>query len=81
MSFVEVKSVNSNLPNLTLLQIFNAGLVHGMLTSSEKEFYAKLGKNEVTQRIVEKQVLEDFAKKSPKVAEEYRETMRLLFGK
>ena len=73
--------MSDKLANLTLLQIFNAGLVHGMLTRAKQESYALLGKSDVTQQVVEKHVFEDFAKKSPEAAAVYRETMRLLFGK
>jgi hypothetical protein len=69
------------LTDLTISQIFRAGFVQGMLTKSEEERYAILGKREVTQRIVEKNVFEEFAKKSPKEAAEYKDTIELLFGK
>jgi hypothetical protein len=69
------------LTDLTIAQIFRAGFVQGMLTKSEEERYTKLGNHEVTQRIVEKSVFEEFAKKSPKEAAEYKETIGLLFQK
>jgi len=69
------------LTDLTIAQIFRAGFVQGMLTKSEEERYAELGNHEVTKRIVEKSVFEEFARKSPKGAAEYKETMRLLSEK
>jgi hypothetical protein len=66
--------------NLTLKQVFEAGFIQGMLTRTEQESYAVLGKSDVTTQIIEKQVFEDFAKKSPQVAAQYKETMRILFG-
>ena len=66
--------------NLTLKQIFEAGFVHGMLTRTEQESYAMFGNSDITTRIVEKRVFNDFAKKSPEVARQYTETIRLLFG-
>jgi hypothetical protein len=66
--------------DLTLKQIFEAGFVHGMLVRTEQESYAKLGMSDVTTRIIETQVFEDFARKAPQVAQQYKETIRLLFG-
>jgi hypothetical protein len=65
--------------NLTLKQIFETGFVHGMLVRTEQESHAILGKSDVISRVVEAQVFEDFARKAPQAAQQYKETMRLLF--
>lgn len=62
-------------------RIFKAGVVQGLLMREEQNWYQTLNTWPETKRVIEKSVWEEFAKKCPEAAAEYRETVRLLFGK
>ena len=62
-------------------RIFRAGVVQGLLMREEENWYQMLNTWPETKRVIEKSVWEKFAKKNPEAAAEYRETVRLLFGK